>query len=185
MIILVDMDGVVADFEEGHRRMCRNLGFGAILEGAERTTWDILDTVDPAHKAAILDIWHSPGFFRGLKPIAGANEVMHSWLRGGHEVFLCTAPMLNHATCAQEKIAWVADHLGPEFAGRVIITRDKTLVHGDVLIDDRPDIVGVNKKPSWKHWLYATSYNANHTHTHRYRGNFGPGVDGHWTWVFT
>lgn len=40
------------------------------------------------------------------------------------------------------QLAWVEKHFGPEFLEHVILTRDKTIVSGHVLIDDRPDIVG-------------------------------------------
>lgn len=38
--------------------------------------------------------------------------------------------------------AWVEKHLGQEFLEQVILTRDKTLITGDILIDDKPDIQG-------------------------------------------
>lgn len=44
------------------------------------------------------------------------------------------------AVCVQ--YAWVEKHLGHEFLEQVILTRDKTLISGDLLIDDRPDILG-------------------------------------------
>jgi hypothetical protein len=36
---------------------------------------------------------------------------------------------------------------------RVILTHDKTLVRGDVLIDDKPGITG-NMIPAWKHLVF-------------------------------
>ncbi len=38
--------------------------------------------------------------------------------------------------------AWVEKHLGYDFLEQVILTRDKTLIAGDILIDDKPDILG-------------------------------------------
>ena len=38
------------------------------------------------------------------------------------------------------------EHLGSEFTKRVILTRDKTLVRGDVLIDDKPTIGGISNR---------------------------------------
>lgn len=37
---------------------------------------------------------------------------------------------------------WVEQNLGPEFLERVILTRDKTVVTGDLLIDDKDNIQG-------------------------------------------
>lgn len=37
---------------------------------------------------------------------------------------------------------WVERHLGPQFVERIILTRDKTMVLGDLLIDDKDTIRG-------------------------------------------
>lgn len=39
------------------------------------------------------------------------------------------------------------EHLGSEFTMRVILTRDKTLVRGDVLVEDKPEIRGIPIPP--------------------------------------
>jgi 5'-nucleotidase len=52
----------------------------------------------------------------------------------------------------------VEGHLGTEFTTRVILTRDKTLVRGDGLIDDKPTIGGI-ATPQWRHVLFNQPYN--------------------------
>lgn len=37
---------------------------------------------------------------------------------------------------------WVEQNLGPQFVERIILTRDKTVVMGDLLIDDKDNIQG-------------------------------------------
>lgn len=44
--------------------------------------------------------------------------------------------------CVSVQYAWVEKHLGHDFLEQVILTRDKTLIAGDLLIDDKPDILG-------------------------------------------
>lgn len=44
--------------------------------------------------------------------------------------------------CVCFQYAWVERHLGPDFLEKVILTRDKTIVSGDILVDDKPDILG-------------------------------------------
>ncbi len=44
--------------------------------------------------------------------------------------------------CVCVQYAWVEKHLGHDFLEQVILTRDKTLITGDILIDDKPDILG-------------------------------------------
>jgi 5'-nucleotidase len=47
---------------------------------------------------------------------------------------------------------------GSEFTKGVILPRDKTLVRGDVLIDDKPTIGGIST-PQWRHVLFDQPYN--------------------------
>lgn len=48
--------------------------------------------------------------------------------------------------CVFVQYAWVEKHFGEDFLEQVILTRDKTLVTGDILIDDRPDVTGEDGK---------------------------------------
>lgn len=49
--------------------------------------------------------------------------------------------------CVCVQYAWVEKHLGHEFLEQVILTRDKTVITGDILIDDKPDILGKELMP--------------------------------------
>ena len=42
----------------------------------------------------------------------------------------------------------------------MILTKDKTLVRGEVLIEDKPNIIG-GVSPVWKHIFYDALYNRN------------------------
>lgn len=78
------------------------------------------------------------------------------------DVFLCTSPIKHYAHCPYEKFAWVEKHLGHDFLEQIILTRDKTVVSGDLLIDDKPDIDGVEPNPTWEHILFTASHNKHH-----------------------
>uniref|UniRef100_A0A8D1FDG0 Uncharacterized protein n=1 Tax=Sus scrofa TaxID=9823 RepID=A0A8D1FDG0_PIG len=54
---------------------------------------------------------------------------------------------------------WVEKHLGPQFVERIILTRDKTMVLGDLLIDDKDTIQGQEETPSWEHILFTCCHN--------------------------
>lgn len=58
--------------------------------------------------------------------------------------------------------AWVEKHLGPDFLDQVVLTRDKTVVSADLLIDDRPDITGKwpGQVRSEYRWLGAAQTNS-------------------------
>ncbi|KAF4012904.1 hypothetical protein G4228_002872 [Cervus hanglu yarkandensis] len=54
---------------------------------------------------------------------------------------------------------WVEKHLGPQFVERIIVTRDKTVISGDILIDDKEVIQGQEETPSWEHILFTCCHN--------------------------
>jgi 5'-nucleotidase len=65
-------------------------------------------------------------------------------------------PMYEH--CVKEKYDWVAQHLGKEWTMRINLMNDKTLIRGDLLIDDKPKITGL-LTPEWQHIIYDAPYN--------------------------
>ncbi|XP_018414079.1 PREDICTED: 5'(3')-deoxyribonucleotidase, mitochondrial-like [Nanorana parkeri] len=75
------------------------------------------------------------------------------------DVFICTSPIKRYKYCPYEKYAWVEKHFGHEFLEQIILTRDKTVVSADLLIDDRPDITGAEAIPRWEHILFTACHN--------------------------
>ena len=63
-----------------------------------------------------------------------------------------------YENCVLEKYHWVSEHLGPDWINNIILTRDKTIVRGDILIDDIPEPKGI-EKPEWEHVLFDSPYN--------------------------
>ncbi|XP_013921867.1 PREDICTED: 5'(3')-deoxyribonucleotidase, mitochondrial-like [Thamnophis sirtalis] len=107
-----------------------------------------------------ISIWESKDFFMELDPLPGAVEAVKE-MAGleGTEVFICTSPIKKYRYCAYEKFAWIEKHFGHEFLEHLILTRDKTIVSGHMLIDDRPDIVGAERSPTWEHVLFTACHN--------------------------
>eukprot|EP00929_Paragymnodinium_shiwhaense_P062745 TRINITY_DN31330_c0_g1_i1.p2 TRINITY_DN31330_c0_g1~~TRINITY_DN31330_c0_g1_i1.p2 ORF type:complete len:114 (-),score=22.53 TRINITY_DN31330_c0_g1_i1:49-390(-) len=78
------------------------------------------------------------------------------------EVFICTAPIVRSRYCHQEKVEWVRFHFGAEgdqWVQRIIITSDKSMVNGDILIDDAPKAKASVLRPSWEHVWFEQAYN--------------------------
>lgn len=104
-------------------------------------------------------IMREPGFFVSFSPMPGALEAVRAMVADGYTVFFCTAPSpFQWEECVKEKYAWVRRHLGEEFLSKIIVTRDKTMVKGDVLVDDKPKVVGACQ-PEWTHVVFEQSYN--------------------------
>jgi len=104
-------------------------------------------------------IQSQPRFFLDFKEIPGALKALQEMEDEGHSVFIVSSPSVNNPTCHSDKSAWLWRHLGEKWARRLVLTKDKTIVVGDVLIDDRMDIRGDEKQPSWKHIVFAQPYN--------------------------
>ena len=156
MRILVDMDGVLADFEGAFLDRWRSTyPDRSFVPLSERRTF-YLSKEYPTELAR--EIFCAATFIRDLPPIAGGLEAVQDMLRSGMEVFICSSPLSDYQNCVVEKYDWVVRHLGFEWSKRLILTKDKTLITGDVLIDDRPSVDGI-ATPTWEHVIYDQPYN--------------------------
>lgn len=160
MRILVDMDGVLVDYEQGFldewRKQHPEKVFVPI---GKKKSFYHEDVYPEEFSDFVRAIPLTPHFYGGLKPMPGAVEAIKEIADLGHEVFICTSPSVTSNTCVQNKFDWVGEHLGKEWKHKIVLTKDKTIVNGDVLIDDKPRIDGIEGRPSWEHVLYDQPYN--------------------------
>lgn len=158
MLILVDQDCVVADFEQGFVDAWNASGKPtAAVPVARRRHFEIEADYPDYPSEEVHAIYRAPGFYRNLKPIAGAVHALTELIAEGHDVHLCTAPA-STPYCGIEKYEWTVGYLGQAFADRMILTKDKTLVRGHILIDDKPEVTGCCV-PEWTHVIYTQPYN--------------------------
>lgn len=162
-IALVDQDHVLAHWLPGMtnilRDICKREGRDFPLPDVQ-TDWELL-TGDEATDQLIYEALDHPELYSSLEPVDGAVkglETLEDVL--GYTVFICTSPSLYNPTCASQKVEWVAQHLGNRWKSRVVMTNDKTLVRGDILIDDKPTVTGV-MCPTWEHIIFDAPYNQN------------------------
>ncbi|WP_189535915.1 5' nucleotidase, NT5C type [Paludibacterium paludis] len=159
MLILVDQDGVLADFERGFYDTWRAGGHDFPgIEPAARRCFYVRDDYPREYREKVDAICAAKGFYLDLPPVEGAVAAMRAMLEMGLDVRICTSPLQRYRHCVPEKYEWVERHLGTEFVSRLILTRDKTLVHGDILVDDKPEITGV-RTPDWWHVVFDQPYN--------------------------
>ena len=158
MIVLIDMDGVAADFErgflEGFRKKYPCAGF---IPLEKRTTFYPRDQYPDTMREMVESIYLASGFYRSLMPIEGAVDGIQN-IAKVHELYFCTAPLSAYENCILEKYQWVEYWFGRSWTKRIITTNDKTLVKGDCLVDDNPNVKGI-LGPSWKQILFNQPYN--------------------------
>lgn len=159
MRYLVDMDGVIADFERGFLESWKkNYPSRSFVPLGQRKTFYPEDQYPEEFKKDVEGITLVEGFFLNLPPMEGGLEALTFLAHEGKDIWICTAPVSKNPYCAQEKLLWIQKYLGETFRRKTIITKDKTLIRGDILIDDRPELTGADK-PSWEQVLYSQPYN--------------------------
>jgi 5'-nucleotidase len=153
------MDDVLAEFERNFLERWRSrhpdLPF---IPLDQRSIFKLERQYPDEHRDKVRAIMREPGFFLALDPIPGGLEAVREMVAQRHEVFFCTAPVSDCPTCPMEKFQWIERHMGADFVRRIVLTSDKTLVRGDFLVDDNPQISGV-KIPEWEHIVFDFPYN--------------------------
>ena len=159
MLILIDQDGVLADFDRGfHEAWIANGHHFQAVPPHERKNFYVREDYPSNLRREVEAIYTAPGFFRELPPIDGAIEAVAEMQEAGHDVRICTSPLNSYRNCLSEKYEWVEHNLGVDLVSRMIVTKDKTIVHGDALIDDKPEVTG-SRAPDWKHVIFDQPYN--------------------------
>lgn len=158
-IVLLDLDGVLADFEKGFLNEWRRLyPHRDYVPLEQRNTFKPYHQYPLEYKADVVAIYESEGFFANLEPIAGALQAVTQLNVICEQVYFCTSPLNQYRYCLAEKYDWIARYFGFEYTKRIYVCKDKSLVRGDYLIDDRPKL-RCSLTPTWEHVLYGQPYN--------------------------
>ena len=163
-VVLVDMDNTVVDWDATFiRRFAQatdqtEAAVSAVVRS--RKHFEMEENFSPEEGVVALRVIKEEGFYRHLTPLPGAVAALKAMVDEDiAEVRIVTSP---HPTCpgscAAEKYAFLLEHFGEDWIDRMTITRDKTSVKGDYLVDDKPEVTG-KSKAEWTHILFDQSYN--------------------------
>lgn len=158
--VLIDMDGVQADFDsEVMERMTQQYPFIPLL-GVRRNFY-ISDDY-PEHRKLVLEISNEPGFFTSLAVVDNALEGWQRVIDLGYQPQVCSSPITANPRSEVEKLRWLQQHFAPVFGQYVvdtaIITKNKHEHNGVALIDDRP-VVSRAAEANWQHIVFDKPYN--------------------------
>lgn len=154
--VLVDMDGVMADFDSA-----------ALVNVPEhlrvpRSQFYVAQDYPEQMRPSIESVYNAPGFFEALEPMPGMREAWQLMLDHGYSPRIASAPLSSNRTSIEGKIKWLervmVSEFGPQIVEDAIIDRDKWKYSGLALIDDRPDVVkgvGGQKSADWEHVLFG------------------------------
>ena len=133
MTILVDMDDTIEQLVQAlvkktNEKYCRCATVDDV------TDWSIVCAFPGLQKKQVLDFMCDPDFWDGVKPMPGAPEALKHFMDEGHRVYIVTATESDHLEGKMEKVLF---RYFPFLSwSQVIITCNKQMIRGDVLIDD-------------------------------------------------
>lgn len=135
--ILLDCDGVVADFIGGVCAGLKARGFERTPEDVKH--WALEHSFTEEETRATYELMKEPGFCHELEWYEGARDFLRDLLREG-EVHVVTAPFRDGTSWMNERLAWLSSEMPGAAGDRVhfIQGKHKHIVRGDVLIEDHP-----------------------------------------------
>lgn len=165
-IINLDMDGVFANFVGTYYNILRTEYPWAVSwfpPESELLTYFVTESVLDKRAIEIdRQIINHVKMFEDIEPfdgvLAGMTYLKHLAHECEVEVNICTAPHTSNLNCYSQKANWINIHLGHSWLNNLHLTRDKTLIKGTVLVDDKPEPLG-RHQPDWVHVLFTRSYN--------------------------
>lgn len=165
MLIGLDMDGVITDWDDGLDSRTLSIPELADFPRQPERGWNHFPDADPRHKQLVYEILEHPEFYRDLKPIEGAIDAVNHMRAQGHDVIFVSSPWESNPMGYQAKADWLNEHLGGWARKNLYLGADKTLVHCDVLVDDKPVMKGrllepdAPRRPSWERIWFTQPYN--------------------------
>jgi 5'-nucleotidase len=162
-IVLLDMDGVLFNFEDPNNAIIRT-HFPDVPIVENRSSIYYKDTYSAYPKVCekIYQENRRPGFFSSFPLVDFAVEGFARILEAGYTPIVCSSPLEDHKTVIDEKKASLEEHLVPIFGTWVIDTaifdRDKSKYDAIAMIDDHPSIRGA-KEAIWQQIVFSRSYN--------------------------
>lgn len=156
--LLLDMDGVIANFDEKtySRASAEGHQFD-IAHPREQTMRYVTDHVVPHQRNAVRQMTYEAGFFRSFPVMEGAQAGVEALLSKGVDIWVCTKPLERNPTCRDEKGAWLKEHF-PMLEKKLIIAPDKSLIKGAILLDDAPKIEWI-PHAEWYPVVFTRSFN--------------------------
>lgn len=128
--IILDQDGVLADTQSELIKRY-NAEYGLKYTCDDITEWDLNKIQQP--NTDIQKYFLQRGFFRSLKPIKDAQEIISLLTLMGDELFVATASPIEGMV---DKVLWIKKYF-PFIPGKnIILINRKDMLCGDIILDD-------------------------------------------------
>ena len=133
IIVLIDLDDTMTYLT---RAWCTYLNqrYGTEVSENDVTSWNICDYFPDLTEIQVFEPLHKDSFWQYVEPLENASEYISKIISEGFEVYICTASFID---TIKTKFELVIERYFPFISwNQVIITKNKQLVKGDILIDD-------------------------------------------------
>lgn len=135
LTVLVDMDDVLECLLEAWL-IRNNEKFGRDVKPEDIVQWDLAKAYPGLTREEVYGVELETDFWKSVKPKEGADEALRKLIADGHDIYIVTATLYQ---TVREKMDDVLFKYFPYITWRnVIITTNKHLIKGDVLVDDGP-----------------------------------------------
>lgn len=113
-------------------------------------------------------IKNKPGWWANLKPLGFGMDIVKTLREIGFRLVICSKGPRKAVGAWTEKVQWVQQHI-PD--ADIVLTQDKSLVYGRLLVDDWPEYIKpwLEVRPRGIVLMPATAKNKNFKHPRVYR----------------
>ena len=135
MVILVDMDDVLEQLVEAIVKY-NNSRYGTDVSSYDVVEWNLAKAFPTLTREMVYSPEYDEEFWTSVEPMPDADRVLRKLIDEGHEIYVVTASMYQTIKQKMDDLLfrWFPfldwDH--------VIVTANKQMINGDVLIDDGP-----------------------------------------------
>ena len=135
MTVLIDMDDVIEQLVIGWVTYL-NRKYSLAVSPENVRDWDMSAAFPALTREQVYDALNDDALWDDVRPMPGAQEVLKRLTEDGHELYIVTATNYQTLRAKMEKVLFRYFPFIPW--ERVIITRNKQMIRGDVLVDDGP-----------------------------------------------
>jgi 5'(3')-deoxyribonucleotidase len=165
-VLLLDMDGPIADFDLAFWNFCQDKGFTLdikSLNDPKRQRFMTENFVYSSQRSLARKRIDTTHWFRDLPVTPGALDGV-PMLMEVFDVWVCTKPLEVNPWCRDDKGAWLREHF-PDLEHKMIIAPKKSLVRGDILLDDAPALTCI-PEANWIPVVFPSVFNGEHSLWH-------------------
>lgn len=131
MRVLLDVDGVLADFVGG----CIDVLDGH-LKREDVTVWRFIEGLPEGQRTLLEKVLKTPNFWETLACIPRAREGVKQLRENGFEIVFVTSPWVSCREWGYRRRRWLRTHFDASDK-EIVFTCNKALIQGNFLIDDK------------------------------------------------